>query len=176
MPWRDEQNRLQMLNLSYIIPGFGDISEIGADPSGWLLGNPWVGIGSAIKTKVKYGGAPLYYDQEEPSTKFAKTLAYVWEQMVPSWIPGGVDWNAMWKTVEGQEEAMTFWQQVGAASGFKLKPIDQIKMNKSRMMLDRIHQMEMGSQFKQDLKAARSNEELQEIFDRYSRLKEEMND
>ncbi len=175
IPWRDEKNRLQMLNLSYLIPGFGDVSEIGNDPTGWLLGNPLYSLGGAIRSKTKYGGAPLYYDWEEPQVKAAKTFSYLWEQMIPSWMPGGIDWNSAWDSVQGKEEALTFWQQVGAGSGFKLKPIDPVKAIKSRRVLDQIHRTEMGSQMKKDLKEATSNDDVLEILDRYSRLKRDLN-
>ena len=176
MPWRDERDRLQFLNLTYMIPGFGDLAELNAHPMGELLGHPFLTIGGALLSKTKFSGAPLYHDWEEPQTKFAKSMAYVWEQLVPSLMYGGVDWNKMERMIKDPDNPNTYtWEQMMAtASGFPIKPLDIASSARRRAVVDQIHRQEMGSQMKRELRTAKTPSGRRKIAEKYMRLRREL--
>lgn len=174
LPWRDDEDRLQLLNLTYMIPGFGDLSELAAHPAGELLGNPLYTMAGTLLTKTKWSGAPLYYDWEQPGTKASKVFSYVWEQLMPPIAPGGVDWNKMWETLSEQEGAPTLEQQMASNLGFKIVPIDEAKARRSRRVLDDIHRAEVGSQLRRELRKAKTPRQRSEVIEKYSRLRREI--
>ena len=174
MPWRDDQGRLNLLNLTYVIPGLGDLSEFyQRSVPETLIQNPFVTLASTLLSKKKFSGAPLYYDWEEPGTKFAKAFAYAWEQMMPAPVPGGTDWNALYRSLtDVTGEAPSVEQTLAGLAGFKLSPIDVNAYARRADAIKRIHEAEMATQMKKDLKQARTNDEVNSILERYRRLRE----
>lgn len=176
MPWRDAEGRLQMLNLTYIIPGFGDMAEMSSNPSGWLLGHPAFSIAGTIMTKTQFSGAPLYYDWESPKMKALKTFGFVWDQLMPSWMLGGTDWDAIYDSISNDPEAMT-WEQVAAGmAGFKIKPIDPMKQARRHRAVEMIHRSQIGGQMRRELRRARSPEQRREIVERFQRDRRRLRD
>lgn len=179
MPWRDEQGRLNLMNLTYIMPGIGDVNEMYQRSFPELvMQNPIMTIGSTLLSKRKFSGAPLYYEWEEPSVKVAKSLSYVWESLSPAVVPGGTDWNALYNAItqgaEGTgptvEEAMAGW------FGFKLTPVDPEANARRANAVQKIHDSEMASMMQKELRKATTNEQVEAILERYQKLREEGND
>ena len=167
VPWRDEKKRLQLLNLTYMMPGFGDLADINAHPMGWLIGHPLITIGGSLHTNTKFSGAPITFDWEAPKVQWAKKMAYVWEQLMPSMMYGGVDYNRIVDTIKDHPDAWTTNQMMASVSGFPIKPIDETKAARSKQILDQIHKQQMGSQMKKELKGARSPSERNDIIQKY---------
>jgi len=171
MPWRDDKGQLNLANMTYAIPGFGDISDIKARPFSWFLSNPVVTISSALLSNKRFSGAPLTYEWEEPGTKFAKQAAYVWEQLMPAIAPGGTDWNMMSDMFTDVPEALSGPQALSSLLGFKISPVDLDVASRRTESLKRIHLAEMGSAMKQELRRARTDEERQKIIEKYAELR-----
>lgn len=173
MPWRDQKGRLNLLNLTYIVPGIGDIAEIYQRSLPELaLQNPIVTIGATLLSKVKYGGAPLYFDWEDPGTKWAKAAAYIWEQLSPAIVPGGTDWNNLWDAIVEKEGAPTPEEALAGWFGFKLTPVDEAANARRQEAVRRIHESEIQTQMQRELRSAKTGEQAQKIMKKYQRARE----
>jgi hypothetical protein len=182
MPYRDDKGQLNMLNLTYMIPGWGDLSQWQEDPVKTLVGNPLVTTASTLLSKRKYSGAPLYYDWEAPETKAAKTFSYVWQQMMPAWAPGleplgadqpiqgGPDWNLIWRKVQDDPNVPSWAGVMASELGFKISPLNIPEATRKAAALQRIHKSEMDVELRRQLRRARSPEETQRIMSRYSNI------
>jgi hypothetical protein len=181
MPWRDDQQRLNLMNMTYIMPGIGDLNEITsalspsrAGPGGFQIQNPFIAILGSLQSLKRYSGAPLYYEWEDPSTKFAKTFGYAWEQLSPAIFPGGTDWNMLWKTVSESEDALTPEQATLSMMGFRLTPVDLAAHARRKEVVQRIHEAEISSQLKKELAGSKSSQETESILRKYQRIREEL--
>lgn len=174
MPFRDSKDRLQLMNLSYIIPGLGDMTDISRDPSGQLIGSPLISIGGALRDNVKYSGAPIWYDWEPGMTKFAKASAFLWESLMPGIVPGGTDFQQVYDTITERPDAMTWGQIAAAQAGLRVTPIDPEQMARRREALDDIHRAEIGMQMRKELRRARSSEEASRIVEQYGLLRQRL--
>ena len=180
-PWRDSQNRLNLINLTYIIPGIGDLNEAinVFSPSkeggqGLTLPNPLITTLGALSSKEKFSGAPLYYDWEDPSTKFAKGFGYVWDQMAPAMAPGGTDWDMLWKSLTEQEGAPSPEAALGSLFGIKATPIDEMKNAQVKTALKKIHSSEIQRQMIKELQRAKSSEETNKVLEKYEKYRMEV--
>jgi hypothetical protein len=174
MPWRDSKNRLQLLNLTYMIPGFGDIADIMSHPVGELIGHPLVTIGGEIRANKKFSGVPIYYDWEEGHVKTAKVLHHMWEAVMPSWVPGAMDWRNIYRWYQEDPNSPTIDQIIASEVGLKITPIDEGKARRSRQILDQIHKRELSSQLKRELRSTKNPNKKRKIIERYSRLRREI--
>jgi len=176
VPWRDPKGRLQFLNLTYMIPGLGDIGEMYMNPSGWMLGHPLMGIGSALLTKTKFGGAPLYYEWEEPGVKFMKSMVYAWQQWAPNLpvMPGAIDWYHMWDMINERPEALTWDQVLASQVGLKVVAINPVVQARKKRALEDIHRSQIANQMRREMRDATSNRERKAIIDRYMKLRREV--
>jgi hypothetical protein len=181
MPWRDDLGRLQLLNLTYMMPGLGDMNELfSRDVAQTAWQNPLFTTAATLWNKTKFSGAPLYYDWEEPTTKLAKVLSYAWEQFMPAVTPGGTDWNAIYNAlydVDEERPGPTIEQAIAGFFGFKLTPIDSEAAQKRSDALKQIHESERVREMQKELRKAKTDEQVDAILERYGRLQEKiMND
>lgn len=176
MPWRDDEGRLNMLNMTYMVPGFGDVAEINRSPFKWFMSNPLVTTASALYSNKAYSGAPIWYDWEEPGVRLMKQAGYIWEQIMPATVPGGVDWDMMYKAFTDQPEALSRGQAVSSLFGAKISPIDEVAMEKRYNIVTNMHLSEIRSQMKRELRKAKTEKQAQRIIQKYNDyyLKEKM--
>ena len=177
LPWRDASNRIQYLDMTYMIPGFGDAVEMGNNPMARIFSTPLIGVPAALLNNKKYSGAPIYFDWESPMSKLWKSTKYVWEQAVPSspLVPGSTDWNTLARSMknmlaeEGYENpnAQSMGQAVASISGFKIKPVDQELAYQKSQGLENIRKSEIAIEMKRAIKNASSQEEVDEIVASY---------
>jgi len=172
MPWRDDQGRLNMMNMTYMLPGFGDVNQLLNGPMAFFLSNPALTIAGSLLTKTKYSGAPMYYDWEAPGTKFAKSAAYVWEQLMPAVMPGGTDWNMLWDTFTDVPESLSGPQALASMLGMKMSPVNLEAAQRKAQAIEQIHLSEMGIQMNHELRRARNDSEREDILYKYAQLKE----
>lgn len=176
LPWKDEQGRMQLLNLTYMIPGMGDIAEMYQHPAGWMFGSPLIGIGAALLHRTKYSGAPLYHDWESNKTKAAKAFSYIWKQLMPSWVPLGQDrlWERMWDSYQSNPDSLS-WEQIMASQfGFKITPVDKGVAARKRRALEDIHLAQIDSQMRKELRQTRSPQGRSNIMKKYYNLRKEL--
>lgn len=180
LPFRDDKDRLQMLNLTYMIPGFGDITQIEEDPWGAVFASPLLNIAGTLTTKTKFSGAPLYYDWEEPTVKASKVFSYVWQQLMPSWSPGGQDaiWSKMYQYMTDHPDAPTWYQMLGQEMGFKIQVADEAKLVRRRAVLEDIKMSQIESEYirklNEGVRSGKSDADLQEIAARFALLRQEL--
>jgi len=175
MPWRDQQGRLQLLNLTYIVPGIGDVNELHSmfAERGLQVPNPVISIAAALQSKRKFSGAPLYYEWEPGATKFAKAMTYTLEQLMPAITPGvGTDWNTLWKALQEEEGAPSVEQALMSWLGFKLTPVEPAALARRKEAIRKIHESEISLQMQKELRKARSGKETNRILEKYQRIRE----
>lgn len=177
MPWRDANKNLQILNLTYMIPGFGDITEMMAHPSDMMFGHPLMSVAAALRNNRSFSGVPITYDWEEPGVQFMKMSKYLWQALapVPSFpaIPGSFDWDLMWKHYENHPEAPT-WKQIAAAQvGFKIKGVDEVTRKRAHGAVTKIKTAELSTEMRRALRRAHP-EDRKKIVERYQKLKQRL--
>lgn len=177
MPWRDNKNRLQLLNFTYIMPGLGDMSQMISDPASYTLGAPLISLGGAILSKTRFSGAPLYYDWETPTNKVLKTLGYVYQNLAPGMaaFPGSVNWGHLMDTINDDPNAMTWSQMVAGEMGMKITPLNLEKLARQRNAIDAIHRSEMARDLQKAMREARSGEDRQEALKQYNKSLQRLN-
>lgn len=171
MPWRDSKDRLNMLNLTYIMPGFGDVSELyNRGPVQSIIQNPLVTASATLLSKRKYSGAPLYYDWEDNSTKVAKSMWYMWEQMMPG--PLGTDFKALYDAfTEDEPDTQSVEQALAAQLGIKIKPVDPVQQYLKRETIDRMVEAEITGEMNKELRRAKSADDYSKIVQKYESIK-----
>jgi len=178
MPWRDERQQLKMLNLTWLLPGLGDFSEyyqrFTDNPLTALAQNPMVNTLAALQNKKTYTGMPLYYDWEHTPTKAAKALGFMWKMWSPAVAPGNIDWNTLWDAINERPDSLTPIEAVGAQFGFKLKSYNPSAANVRRETVRRVHESEITSQMRRELRRATSAQEVSTIIDKYRQLQIEV--
>lgn len=135
LPYRDDKGRLQLFNLTWLIPGLGDIADINTalasrDPSEAIqhyMQNPFVNLTAQVMRNERNTGAPIYNEYDPPATKYLKLMGFIWNQVGPTWAPGGTDWNQIYKAYmePGSPYSLTPWQAAAAQVGLKVTPVDE---------------------------------------------------
>ena len=173
LPWRDDDNRLQFLNLSYMIPGFGDWVDITTDPVGNFMGTPLIQIAGSLALNKTYSGAPIWLEEDLPSTKLMKGFSFLWRQVVPNSIvmPGSLNWNKMWDSMQDRPGSLTAEQILANEAGFKIVPIDPAIAAKQKKIIEQIHRQEVGAEMKRELRKARSASEAKKVIQKYNNLR-----
>jgi hypothetical protein len=194
LPWRDQDGRLQLMNLTYIVPGFGDFSEMKEHPAFGLIAHPLISIANAWMSNEKFSGAPLSYDWEPASTRLGKKLAYVWETLIPAPFPGGTDWemlrNTFWErvapnlpvgTFEGtpmevpealrteplEKRSLTPSQAFLSFFGLKITPGKIEDWGRAKESLVRIQLGEIRTQFEKEYMRAQGDRERDAVTKKY---------
>jgi hypothetical protein len=181
LPWRDKDNRLQLLNLTYLIPGFGDIFEMASQPLYGLLSHPLATIAAGWLNNTKYSGAPICLDAEPWETRLAKKLLYVWENLVPGPVPGGTDWNMVWKTIAERgvpaisekfhephtKKSLTAAQATSSMFGLKIVPVDLNEWRRIKKAVIEKNKNQLKSSTRKELKQVTSPKEKSRIREKY---------
>jgi hypothetical protein len=170
LPFRDAKDRLQYLNLTFMIPGFGDLNELKENPVTSFIANPIIQIASAMATNRRFNGSPICYDWEPAHVRVAKKASYLWDALLPASIgpiPVGTDWNALRKTWEDSPEGQTWGQFSSSMLGFKVNPMPQGVWGKRHRSLVNMHMSEARGSMKKELQKAQSDEERSEIQEKY---------
>ena len=160
MPWRDDKGRLGLINMSYMVPGFGDIIEIQNNPVEWFFGNPVAALAGELRSGEKYGGAPIWLDTDSPNTKFMKASQHVWASLVPSWVPGGTDkyystlYDKFTRERGNAPEQPTIPQMMMSTVGIKVTPFDEQTARRRKRAIKNIRLSEIGSERKSAMRRA----------------------
>jgi len=175
MPWRDDEGQLKQLNLTWMIPGIGDVAEIlqrgERDPLTWFIQNPILSTIAGLQSKKKYSGAPLYYDWEPFTTKMAKSAGFIWEMWSPAPAPGNIDFRSLWDAIQERPEALSAEEAIAGQFGFRLTTVNPMLIQKRKRALERIHESEMSTQMKKELRRAKNSEEKRRIIEKYRAIR-----
>ena len=180
LPWRDERGRVQVLDMTYIVPGFGDAVQMGVHPGAALLQNPLITIAAAMSSNRKYSGAEIWNEWDDWSVQGAKQLSYLGEQILPATTPGlGTDYRllkqAFIDTPMSEYEAanprdLSRSQALMSVSGFKTTPFDEESVEQKFRARENISKSQMKMYFDRKIKEARSDNEKEDLMNEYSEL------
>lgn len=182
LPFRDEQNRLQMFNMTWWIPGLGDLSETinsSGEPGRWMQ-NPAFNLGADLFRNTKGGtDIPIYNNWDSPVLKLGKMFGHVYQSIMPTWMPGfgrdsfpllpaGPDFRAVLESLEGRPEALTPTQALSSQIGLKITPLDEsLLAQKKGRRLKRL-KGEVEASMRRELRRAVSEEEKKDIIQKYT--------
>lgn len=130
LPFRDAQKRLQLLNTTWMIPGFGDVAEMSeqftkgpVDAFNAFLQNPFLDLLATVKRNETFTGAPLYNPWDSPDTKLYKALTHTWSSMMPGLV--GQDLFQGLRSISGADKTQPdAYQFIASQLGFKIQPYD----------------------------------------------------
>lgn len=130
MPYRDENGKIQMVDMSWWIPGLQDMAEMQRNSSSLsFMQNPAITLFADLRANKKFSGAPIWNEWEDPTTKAQKLVGHVMQNLTPSWTPVvGTTWD---KTVQALDEdyvgedKRTVPQALGNQFGWRVTPIDE---------------------------------------------------
>lgn len=126
LPYRDALGRIQFMDIGWWLPGLQDIAEIGhsaTSPVGFVQ-NPAFTLAASLKANKKFSGAPIYYEWEPTDVKAMKTMQYIYQQLMPSFAPGGGVWDKVGSALSEDPERPTLDQAVGPLMGWRVRGYD----------------------------------------------------
>lgn len=173
MPFRDEQERLQFMNLSWLLPGIGDITELssgGLDPRG-LMQNPLVHLSAdLLANQNNMTKQPIWHEWESPAMKFVRGLYYPIKQLTPGWMPGGSDWNQIWKSVVNEEpDAMSPSAALISQFGIRMSPVNIESLYRRQSAIRKLHLGEMQKEMYRELQKTTDAEKQERIVEKYNK-------
>lgn len=146
LPFRDEKGKIQMLDLTYILPykdvydvaesgftlastgRFNDSDDITQGVLGLIQAPVFKTIAELMTNKNTYANQPIYYElADSPGEKLTKVLDYMYKMYMPSLAPavpfvsqGGYAWNKLASVVMKKEDyyGRTFSLAPAIASSF----------------------------------------------------------
>jgi hypothetical protein len=182
MPWRDSRGRLNMVDLTYMVPGIGDMKEmVGKGLWESFFQHPALTLPAQLLSGKEFSGAPYRHEWQTPVMKRIADGKHIWQSLMPSWF-GGTDWNKYMKVASGQPGAMTMGQALASQFGMKMQPLDDEYMFKLHNASQRIHLTEMTIEMKKEIRLAGSDpqvlagiksldEKIQEISEEYANIR-----
>jgi hypothetical protein len=180
LPWRDERNRLQMLDLTYIVPGFGDAFQMSGHPGAALLQQPLITIAAALQSNKKYSGAEIWNSWDSNTVVVKKQMQYIFEQIMPATVPGfGTDYKVLKQAFidtpmseyeMANPKDLSRSQALGTVSGFKITPFDEDEVERKFKGKENITKSQMKMYFDRKIKEARSDSEKEDLMNEYSEL------
>lgn len=174
LPWRDSRDRLNMVDLTYMVPGVGDMKEM-VNQGLWdtIFQHPSLTIPGDLRGNTKFTGEPIYYDWDSGLMKGYKSFQHIWGSIAPSWFnPWGGDYKKYMNAMQAQPGAMTMKQAIASQLGAKMVPLDDEKIYKLHGAMQRVHLAEMTTQMKKELREAGDDYEAQtKVYDKYAEIR-----
>lgn len=172
MPWRDSQDRLNMLDLTYIVPGLGDIREM-AGKGIWetTFQHPAITLPADLLRNKSFTGAPIVYDWQDGKTQAAKYFSHIWQSTMPSWTPGGTDWKRYFRSMSETPGAQTVSQAIAQQFGVKIQPLDKKQISRIHESMIKKGEAEITTEMNKELRMTKDPQERREILSRYIEIK-----
>lgn len=182
LPFRDEKNRLQMFNMTWWLPGLGDLSETinsSGEPGRWMQ-NPAFNLGADIFRNVKGGtDIPIWNEWDSPVLKLGKAFGHIYQSIMPTWMPGfgrdsfpllpaGPDFRSVLEAIEGRPEAATPTQALSSQLGLKVQPLDESLLAQKKGRRLRRLKGEVEASMRREIRNAISEDEKNSIIQKYT--------
>jgi hypothetical protein len=166
LPWRDEKGRLNMMDLTYIVPGIGDVIQMtGQGVWSTVFQHPALTIAGDLRSGKKFTGEPITYDWKPVGLQARDYASHIWESLMPSWSgPWGADWKRYAKTMSDEPGAKTVSQTIASQFGAKIQPLDKEKLYRMHAAMRDIHLSEMNTNLNRELRATTSHEKRQKLI------------
>lgn len=185
LPWRDSKDRLNMVDLTYLVPGYGDMKEM-VRQGLWeaVLQHPAITIPADLIRNKKWSGEQIWYDWQDPMTKTSKVAGHLWETVMPSWFgPWGTDYKRYVKALSDQPGAQTIKQAIAAQFGAKIQPLDDQKIFSMRDGMLRRYQAEITAQMNKEIESTYDSpvpfgktreEQIEKIYEKYASIRQRL--
>lgn len=182
LPFRDDKGRIQMFNMTWWLPGLGDISEMinsSGEPGRWMQ-NPAFNLGADLFRNVKGGTEiPIWNEWDTPVLKLAKAFGHIYQSICPTWmpgfgrdsfplLPGGPDFRSVLEAMEERPEALTPLQALSSQLGMKITPLDESLLAQKRGRRLKRLKGEIEASMRRELRRAVSEREKDDITQKYS--------
>lgn len=174
LPWRDSRDRLNMVDLTYMVPGVGDIREL-AGKSVWesMFQHPALTVSRDLVTGTTFTGEPFVHDWQPAGVKAKAYAGHLLQSVMPSWFgPWGTDYKKYMKALSAQPGAMTVGQAIASQFGAKMQPLDDQHITRLHDAMRRVHLTEMTNERNKELRMAGEDlDERQKILEKYSKIR-----
>lgn len=170
LPWRDSKGRLQMANLTWWIPGIGDVGEL-ASATGRperFIQNPAVNLMADFRDNQKGAtGIPIFNTWDSSGVKALKMVGHMYQSISPPWFPGGTDWKSAYNTLLERENASTFGQLIGSQFGGKITAVTPELLSQGFSRRQAAIKEDIEAEFRRSLRNATTPEDKQNIIEQY---------
>jgi len=164
LPWRDAKGRLQLLDFTYVLPLWSDITEGTTNPFRFAGQNPLLSIYSALRHNQTFTGAPIWLETDPPITKLQKVLQYVWQELAPGILPGGSTFRHLTEPIAGGPRAKTPGQALAYFFGAKTVPVDLPRWATAKRIKVSEAERQIRAQMRKDLLNAKTRADVQRIY------------
>jgi hypothetical protein len=170
LPGRDERGRLQMFDLTWWLPGIGDLVDMQKDvkaPLG-IIQNPVINLTAELTTNKRNNGAPIWYEWMDGSTKLAKATHHIYQNLMPTWLPGGTDWMQVQNAAMEKPNSLTLAQSLASTVfGLKTMPFEEGETAMKKARLQETFKRELIGQMKKDLALSRTDKDREKTMIKY---------
>lgn len=178
VPWRDKNEKLQLFNWTWMLPGIGDVADLKHQGLFTFFQHPlltWAGNLQANKT---FSGAPIWYDWEPSEVKAWRMLTHTYMQFAPSII--GTDVRDLYRTAQehlfepmgltevGEKKALTPLQLLASQFGLRVSPILESEVAQKYYQRLKAMQREIRSNMSKELKNAKTDRARQTVIQKYT--------
>lgn len=178
MPWRDARGRLQLFNLTWFLPGIGDIAEQSTnitDPTRFIQ-NPIMTISADLLRNKSGIDQPIWNEWDDSKVKLGKALMHIYRQAMFTWFPGGIDWNTVYKAINNEPRASTIPQALAAQFGMKLQPVASKGLHWRRSRIEKAWRNQAIREMGRELHKSKGAQEAFEIRQKYLPIIRSMSD
>jgi hypothetical protein len=178
MPWRDSKDRLNMVDLTYVVPGIGDMREM-TSRGIWeaVFQHPATTLPADLLRNKKFSGEPIRYDWQPFSVRRWNDMAHIWESAMPSWFgPWGTDYKRYMRAMQEAPGAQTVEQALAAQFGFKIKPLEASQVTRAEISSRRRQEGEMAIEMNKELRKTQDPEERALIIQKYAAYRRQLLD
>lgn len=175
---RDKNGRLQIVDLTEWLPGFGDtwkllkgIGSVSSDISGTardIMQDPIRQTAVSILSNKTHFGAPIYNEWDPPETQFAKIMVYLYRLWAPSMV--GDMLFRIGETVKGSTTALTPEQHLMRLAGISVQPMSEQQARIIESLKAKKARSEIRKALKKEL--TKYPDEREEIIKYYKELLE----
>ena len=85
-------------------------------------------------------------------------------------MPGNIDWRTLWNAIQENPEALTSEEALASQFGLRLTTVDPAQMRRRHEALRRIHETEISTSMRRELREAKTSEEISRIVEKYREL------
>jgi hypothetical protein len=172
LPFRDSDSRLNVLNFTWMIPGFGDFAELGTNnPMASIVQHPVFTWAAQIYSNKRHYGAPIWYEWEPNEVKAWRVFTHGWLQFMPSLF--GQDIKAAYESISGKEGALTPEMFVASQFGMRAHPIDKQRIKATSRAMRRRRSGEIRSRLKKKLREVKDPAKRKKIVEEYGKYLQE---
>lgn len=174
MPWRDSRDRLNMLDLTYIVPGIGDMREmVGRGMWEAIYQHPLITIPADLLRNKKFTGEPIRYDWQPWQVRRWNDMQHMWESVMPSWFgPWGTDYKRYVRSLSDQPGAQTVGQAIAAQFGVRIQPLDEIQIMSLYDSQRKRYESEITMEMNKELRRTQDPDKQREIVEKYAKMRE----